>query len=78
MQNHTNTGTPIYKVPLRWENLRKWVHPNRRVGRPKMNWTEETIKELWEHIKKDNDRYKYTAFDEQNEEIINLIKNYKE
>ena len=43
-----------------------------------MNWTEETITELWEHIKKDSDRYKYTAFDEQNDEIINLIKNYKE
>ena len=71
-------GTPIHKVSFRGDKLSKWIHPNRRVGRPRMNWTEETIKELWDHIKKDIERHKYTAFDEQNEEIIQLIKTYKE
>ena len=41
-----------------------------------MSWTEETIKELWDHIEKLSDRYKYCAFDEDNEENIQYIKDY--
>ena len=68
----------IYKVSFASNTLRKWVHPNRRVGRPRMNWTEETVKEIWDHLKKDHDTHRYTAFDGNNEDIINLIKAYTE
>ena len=41
-----------------------------------MTWTAETVKEIWDYIKQDSDRYKYTAFNQDNTEIINLIKEY--
>jgi hypothetical protein len=36
-----------------------------------MSWTEETVKDIWDTLEKDNDRYKYTAFDNEREDIIN-------
>ena len=69
-----NEGNPIYKVTFVGDRLWKWVHPNRRVGRPRANWAEETIREIWDHIKKDDDRYKYAAFDNDKEEHIEYIK----
>ena len=69
-------NSPIYKVSSLGKNLRKWTHSNRRVGRPRMNWTEETVKEIWDHIKKNDQRYKYTAFDDNNEEIMGKIRTY--
>ena len=41
-----------------------------------MSWTEETVKEIWDHLKKDHDRYKYSAFDQDNEEIMQVMKEY--
>ena len=67
-------GTLIYKVSFAEGRLRKRIHPNRRVGRPRMNGTEETIKEIWDYLKKDDQRYKYTAFDENSVEQMNHIK----
>ncbi len=69
-------NSAIFKISFSNPNLRKWTHHNRRVGRPRLNWTEETIRELWEHIKSQEDRYKYTAFDETNQEIIDKIKDF--
>ena len=43
-----------------------------------MNWKEETIKELWGHIQKLNERYKYTAFEENYEGISKLTQDYAE
>ena len=37
-------NTSIYNVSFENGQFRKWIHTNRRVGRPRMNWTEETIK----------------------------------
>ena len=67
-------GTPIYKVSFAGGKLRKRIHPHRRVGRPRMNWTEETIREIWDHLIKDNPRFKYTAFDDNNDEHMEHIK----
>ena len=39
-----------------------------------MNWTEETVREIGNHIKKEDDRYRYTAFDDTKEEIIEKIR----
>ena len=67
-------GTPIHNISFSEGKLKKWTHPRRREGRPRMNWTEETIREVWNHLKKDDNRYKYTAFDGENEEHISYIK----
>ena len=69
-------GTPIYKVSFKNEKLQKWIHKNRRVGRPRSNWTEETIRDIWETLKKDDNRYRYCQFEEGKEEHINAINEY--
>ena len=43
-----------------------------------MNWTEETVGEIWNHIKKNDDRYRYKAFDGDNDDIINNIFEHSE
>ena len=71
-------GSAIHKVSFSGNKLRKWIHRNRRVGRPRLNWTEETIKELWDTIKKKDPAFRFQAFDGDNETIINKIKRYAE
>ena len=71
-------NSPIFKISFNGNRLRKWIFANRRVGRPRMNWTEETVREIWNHIKKNDDRYRYKAFDGDNDDIINNIFEYAE
>ena len=70
--------THVYKVTFQNNTLSKWTHDKRSVGRPRANWTYETIKETWDHIKKDIAGHRFTPFDGQDEEIINHIKQYAE
>ena len=48
----------------------------RRVGRPRTNWTEETVKEIWDHLKKDKERYMFMAFDDNNDDIMAMIREH--
>ena len=41
-----------------------------------MNWAEETVKENWDALKKDDDRYKYTGFDSEGEEIAEKVREH--
>ena len=68
----------IYNVSFENGKLRKWIHPKRRSGRPRANWTEETINELWNIVKRNNENFRYKPFDENNEEMIRAIKEYEE
>ena len=43
-----------------------------------MNWTEETVNEIWNIVKRNNNRFRYTQFDEENLEMVNLIKEHSE
>ena len=43
-----------------------------------MTWTEEGVRKIWNHIKQNDDRYKYNAFDGDNDDIINNIFEYAE
>ena len=43
-----------------------------------MNWTEETINEIWNIVKRNNERYRFAQFDEDNQEMIDLIKAHTE
>ena len=70
-------NTSIHKVSFENNKLRKWTHNKRRVGRPRANWTEETIKEIWDILKRNHERFKYKEFDDENEEIKELIKNFE-
>ena len=72
----TKTDSEIYKISFQGDTLRKWIHNKRRAGRPRQNWTEETVREIWDHIKKDNQQYRFTAFDGENEDIIELIRKH--
>jgi hypothetical protein len=67
----------IHNITFNGERLRKWIHNGRRVGRPRMNWAEETVKELWDHIKKDmTGLTRFMAFDDSNELIMDIIKEH--
>ena len=76
IMNQENTS--IHNVSFENGKLRKWIHKNRRVGRPRMNWTEETINDLWDIIKRNNIRFRYTQFNDENQEMIDLIKAHTE
>ena len=76
IMNQENTS--IYNVSFENGKLRKWIHTNRRVGRPRMNWTEETITDIWSMVKRNNEHYRYMQFDEDNENMIELIKAHTE
>jgi protein gp37 len=54
------------------------IHPKRRSGRPRANWTEETIREIWDIIKRNNPTHRYQQFDENNEAMVEAIKHYEE
>ena len=42
-----------------------------------MNWAEETVKELWDHIKKEmTGLIRFMAFDDSNEMIMDIIKEH--
>ena len=71
-------NTSIHKVSFDNGKLRKWTHKNRRVGRPRANWTEETIREIWDIVKRNQARFRYTQFDEDNEEMIEMFKKHTE
>ena len=67
----------IHNITFNGKRLRKWIHHGRRVGRPRMNWAEETVKELWDDIKKDmTGLIRFMAFDDSNELIMDIIKEH--
>jgi hypothetical protein len=67
----------IHNITFNGTRLRKWIHNGRRVGRPRMNWAEETVKELWDDIKKEMPGLlKYMAFDDSNQLIMDIIKEH--
>ena len=67
----------IHKITFDGSRLRKWIHNGRRVGRPRMNWAEETVKELWDNIKKEmTGLIRFMAFDDSNDLIMDIIKEY--
>jgi len=67
----------IHNITFNGNRLRKWIHNGRRVGRPRMNWAEETVKELWDDIKKEmTGLIRFMAFDDSNELIMDIIKEH--
>ena len=78
MRDHPEHNYDTYNVSFENGKLRKWIHKNRRSGRPRMNWTEETINDIWNIVKRNNERYRFAQFDEDNQEMIDLIKAHTE
>ena len=68
-----NKTSPIYKISFQDTRLRKWIHSKRRSGRPRMNWTEETIKEIWDLIRIGHEEDRFKAFNPEDDYIINKI-----
>ena len=69
----------IHNITFNGNRLRKWIHNGRRVGRPRMNWAEEAVKELWDHIKKEmTGLIRYMAFDDSNGVMMDIIKEHAE
>ena len=67
----------IHNITFNGNRFRKWIHNGRRVGRLRMNSAEETVKELWDHIKKEmTGLIRYMAFDDSNDLIMDIIKGH--
>ena len=67
-------STSIHKVSFENGKFIKWIHTKRRVGRPRMNWTEETVNEIWDILKINHEGFRYTQFDENNEQMKDIMK----
>jgi hypothetical protein len=76
IMNQENTS--IHKVSFENRKLRKWTHTKKRVGRPRMNWTEETVNEIWDILKRNHEGFRYTQFDDNNDQMTEMIKNHTE
>ena len=76
IMNQTNTS--ICNASFENGKLREWIHNNRRLGRPRMNWTEESMNEIWDIVKRNIDRSRYTQFNDEHQEMIDLIKEHTE
>ena len=66
-------NSTLYNISFQGDRLKKWIHKGRRPGRPRSSWTEETIKEIWNHIRQDNPQDRFRTFDEEDDYIINKI-----
>ena len=66
----------MHKSTFNGNECRKLIHSGRRVGRPRLSSTEETIKEAWDHIKKDRRDLRYIGFDDGNNLIMEVIEQY--
>ena len=51
-QNKRNPKDPMVQVTFEGKNIKPRTPAYRRVGRPKLQWTEETLAESWNRIKK--------------------------
>ena len=66
----------LHSITFAQNTFSKRIPKNRRVGRPRQNWTEETMKEIWEQIKIQQIEYKYVTLDTNKPEHIELIKEH--
>ena len=51
-QNKRNPKDPMVQVTFEGKNIKPRTPAYRRVGRPKLQWTEETLAESWNRIRK--------------------------
>jgi len=65
-----------HKITFKDRTYQKWIHRNRRVGQPRKNWTEETIKDIWLDIKAKHTSFRYTEFDPKNENKVKAVKEH--
>ncbi len=57
----TNPNTEEHRLIIE-DNLRNRIPHNRRIGRPKHNWTSETMKHLWEIIRTEKPEFQYQEY----------------
>ena len=65
----------MFSTTFKKTKLEKWTHTTRRVGKPRQNWAENTVAEIWEELK-NNSRYRFQAFEHENEEKVQAVKEY--
>ena len=40
----------LFKASFRNCELQKGIHRKKKTGKSRMNWTEETVQDIWQHI----------------------------
>ena len=64
------------RVSLQGNKSETWVHANRRVGTPRMNWVENGASEIWEELKQHNTSFRFTTLDHYNPHEVRALKQY--
>ena len=52
--------------------LDKWIHEHRRVRKPRLNWAENTLADMWDELNKHDKRYRYIAFKKKPQKVSAL------
>ena len=58
------------------EKLETWVKYNKKRGRPKFQWSEKALEEMWEDVQTQKPEYRNIKLDRNNEEMTNAVKQY--
>ena len=67
----------IHNITFNGNRFRKWIHNGRRAGRPRMNWAEATVKELWDHSKREMAGLRrFMAFDDSSDLVMDIIREH--
>ena len=64
------------KVTIQGNTLEKWIPANRRAGKPRRNWAETTVAEIWEELRQHNTRFRFTSFDYNNPHKVRAFEQY--
>ena len=71
-------NSALFKITFQNGKYKKWDFGNRRIGRPRTNWTEETIKDIWNLTRSRHQHLRHLDFDPENTEMHNIITEYEE
>ena len=70
-----NPTDPAHKITFQ-RGIETWIYAGRRRGRPKEEWAKDTLQQIWELIKAEDDTRALWNYDETDTDIEELIKKW--
>ena len=69
----TNPGDIADKLTFQ-RGISTWKYPNRRVGRPKYEWAQQGLQQIWQEIQNTDPTHTHTPYNETDANIENTIR----
>ena len=66
----------VYKTTVAGDTSGKRLHNNARVGKPRQNWAETILGEIWDILKQSGNRFRYSACDPPNQLEVDALKHF--